>query len=172
MAASGGAEMCLVLTPRRPDVARHPAPPMMKKALATSLLVLASVGCDSLGPVEFDSLSHDPVALVGTWDLVGQWSYWTGSREVEDPREAGWNEAWTFSADGTVEVAVDSENYDRTVTSSYEVVAEPGRTPYLRVGDQVVGGDGGYLFGVDGDRLILLDRLVADAPERVYHRRD
>lgn len=144
----------------------------MKQVLTTTLLALSFVGCDSLGPVEFDALSHDPAALVGTWDLVSYWSYWSGSREAEDPRDHGWNETWTFSADGTVEVAIDSENYDRSAVSPYEVVFESGRTPYLALGGQAVESRGEYGFGIDGGRLILLSRAIADAPEQVYRRRD
>ena len=144
----------------------------MRKSALLALAFLGIVGCDSMGPVDFDSLSHDPEALVGTWDLVGEWSYGrTGSRDEDDPRELGWHETWTFSADGTAELVIDSETYSRAVPSTYEIVERAGRRPFLLIGSESAEGGWGYWFGIDGDRLVLLDRQIADSPEQVYRRR-
>lgn len=134
----------------------------MIRLLAAAVVVLALVGCDAARPVDFGSLSHDPAALVGTWDLDRSWSYWTGRRAEDLPGDA---ETWTFAADGRALHVTASGAHSARDEVHYEVVAEPGQTPHL------VLGTGTYWFGLDRGRLILQARGVGDAPEDVYRRR-
>lgn len=144
--------------------------PIIVRSLALAFLVLALGGCDavlpSVGPVDFDTLSHDPTALVGTWDLEREWTYWTGTREVSYPREVGSEESWAFGAGGDAVHVVASGPIDWRHELEYGVVAPPGRTPYLEIGGHP------YSFGIDGEELILKIRGVGDASEQVYRRRD
>ena len=128
-----------------------------------SLVALAALvtACDTGGPdltdLRVDELSHDPAALVGSWDLVTV----TSSGYMGAPQTVAVGEAerrsYVFSADGTVEVG----RPGRSVESTTWAVEPPG---HLQIGTL------GMTFGIDGDRLYL-DRRPMDGGLYEYARR-
>lgn len=120
-------------------------------------------GCDAVEPVDFDTLSQEPAALVGTWTLERHWSYWSGRRDVTIP-EQGYVETWTFTSDGVAIHEFASGDAEPTVrTTTYAVTTTPQRRSLVVDGLS-------YSFGIDRDRLILLAQQIGDAPEEVYRR--
>ena len=115
-------------------------------------------GCDStVSPREdFDELSQDPAALVGTWDWQCDASFWSGGRC--EPSEAEGTETLVFGNDGSLDVARDGAAVRAT---TYEV----------REGRLDAGSFGRYVFGVDDRRLVLFIGGLADGPERLFSRR-
>lgn len=116
---------------------------MRRLALLSALLAVAA--CDArtdVLDVDVNGLSHDPAALVGSWDLVSR----TTSGYLSPPatRPAG-GEAYTFAADGTAVVERDGQPAE---TTTWEVA----RTSTLSVGGR------SEFFGVDGDRLYFDSR--------------
>ena len=129
--------------------------PVRPLALA-ALLALAA--CDTpadLASIRLDALSHDPAALVGTWDLVSVTSSGFGG-PVETVAVAPGTETYTFRADGTFEHVREGV---AQATGTYEVEGAS-----LRLGD------GARWFGIDGDRLYF-DFRPMDGPLQAYRRR-
>ena len=154
-----------------PAVPRRPALPRL--FLLAALLVAAA--CDTAAdspeaaPVDVDvsQLSHDPAGLVGTWDLRSVTSSGFGSPPATTAAaDLDWSEAYTFRADGTVDVSRDGVLEERTV---YVVETLPvAASPLLRIG-----GEDRYrrlYFGVTRDRLYI-DHRPADGPLVEYARR-
>lgn len=128
-------------------------------------LALVAAACDTttdLTRLNVGDLSHDPAALVGTWDLISQTSPGDGGPPTTAP-VTGDQTSYTFDADGTARIAYSGE----TVETTWEVGRRGGLAkvpPSLYLGTRQI------RFGIDGDRLYF-DSRIMDGPLQEFARR-
>lgn len=116
-----------------------------------------SGGADPFSPdlIDLRTLSQDPAALIGTWELV---AYIPESGDLFTTLITGRRETWTFRRDGTVTTVFDG---DQILERRYRVQ-----------GGNLQFDEGGYGedFGTAGDVLVL-DSTSVDGSQKRYRRR-